>query len=118
MRQVQTLEVESHAVPTSYVGDLADGERVYIRYRHGRLTVEVYPDEQSFEQAELIFEKTIGDEWAGIIMLDEVVGQTADVLRFPAELVETVTARQRSFHEENDEAWENFFASVADKLED
>lgn len=119
MRQVLTLEIESQAVPTSYVGRLADGENVYIRYRHGRLTVQVSPTDDFFsDQAQLILEKTLGNKWAGVILIDQVVEETAEVLSFESSLVDRIMAEQQAFHQDNDDAWESFFASVSDHLED
>lgn len=66
MITINQLEQTGYACPSQWDGTTTNGEYVYIRFRHGRLTVEVN------EELEFIA-YPFDDDWSGIISQNEMI---------------------------------------------
>lgn len=68
------------ACPSQWEGNLKDGRMFYARYRWGRLTIELSkaPTTDVFkamcEDADLIYNKNLGDEYDGVLDTNELKG--------------------------------------------
>ena len=74
--RIINLAQTCYACPSQWEGSLEDGRTIYIRYRHGRLSVSIsHEPTDSFSDAvtgENIYSKTIGDDLDGFIEWEKV----------------------------------------------
>jgi hypothetical protein len=62
-QRLVSLEMTCNACPSSWKGQTEDGRRVYIRYRHGHLSVRLYTGPQE----EVVYEDDFGGELDGVL---------------------------------------------------
>ena len=83
---VDQLEKTGSACPSQWEAKLDDGRMLYIRYRWGRLTVEVsrLPTDDIFDAvgANLILDKRFGGAYDGTLSTDEMKSHCSRVLQF------------------------------------
>lgn len=76
---IQSLEQTCWAAPSQWEGRTVDDRPVYIRYRHGTLTVQVGPVGASIDDALAtvpIYDEDVGDKLGSVLDWDEVVDAT------------------------------------------
>lgn len=78
--QVISLEQTCGACPSQWEGRLADGRGIYIRFRHGRLTLTFFEGDDfvtadfNKEVRHLVWESD--NEWDGVMDTSEMMGHT------------------------------------------
>lgn len=95
--------------PTQYEGTFEDGDRLYIRYRWGRLSVEKGKDVPSFEDTPLYSEE-IGDDLDGTLDDSALIEQLAGIVEFPPEFLAGVEQRDTARAEAVIRGLERFIA--------
>jgi hypothetical protein len=86
-RMGETLRVVSltqtcTACPSQWEGRLSNGDYVYIRYRHGYLSLSTGPTPDEAVGGEDVFAEQIGGDFDGFMDLAEVATHAASVLDF------------------------------------
>ena len=73
--KIKTLKCTSHCCPSQWEGATDKGEMIYIRYRWGRLTIQLSEPGGTVRDAvnaKFLYQKQIGDEYAGVLSIDEI----------------------------------------------
>lgn len=89
--KVKTLKKACLACPSQWEGDLDDGRVVYVRYRHGELSVGVGETinaaVQNAGSEEALYAEELSDGLDGFMTFEELNGRLRGVLEFSAGLV-------------------------------
>lgn len=113
INKVKHIERTCDACPTQYEGEFEDGDRLYIRYRWGELSVMKYaPNEPSglmLAKNEL-FAAQVGEGLDGTMSDAELIGLVADVVTFPITFIEGAEQRDIQRNEEAARGWAMFIA--------
>ena len=89
--KVIALRNTSIACPSQWEGTLEDGRAIYVRYRHGALSVGVGNDTdeavRNSRSDHAVFEDYVGDGLDGFMDFEELKCHLHGLLEFPARLV-------------------------------
>jgi len=89
--KVIALKSTSIACPSQWEGNLEDGRAIYVRYRHGALSIGVGGDigeaVRNSSSNHALFSEYVGDGLDGFMDLEELKRHLYALLEFPAELV-------------------------------
>lgn len=75
-----SLEITCSACPSQWDGVLANGKRIYIRYRFGILTAETY--ESNIFDRSLLLAKDLNDKWGGVLSTEEMISHLEGTVDF------------------------------------
>ncbi len=77
MYDIESIVQTCSACPSQWEGKLVTGKDIYIRYRHGQLSVAV--------DGESVFRRSLGSEYAdGILSYDELKTLCGHIISFPS----------------------------------
>lgn len=74
----------SDAAPSQWEGVAATGDRVYVRYRHGRLTVSAGPTIDEAVAADPLVDEHYGTLYDSVVEYGQLQSRVPDWVRFPA----------------------------------
>ena len=75
---VRELQITSPACPSAWRGKTDDGKNIYIRYRHGKLWVDL--------DGHTVFQEIIGGMFDGLLWAKELKEKLQDVVDFQIEV--------------------------------
>jgi hypothetical protein len=71
--KIKEFRKTCQACPSQWEGETEDGKEIYVRYRHGHLTIDVgNPKVDYLYRNTIIFEKQIGDNLDGVMTEEEL----------------------------------------------
>lgn len=75
--KIKSLKCTCSACPSQWEGLTERNEALYIRYRWGRLTIQLSEQDGTIRDAiisgRILYQKQIGDEFGGVIDIEEVM---------------------------------------------
>jgi hypothetical protein len=89
--KVIALRKTSLACPSQWEGTLEDGRAIYVRYRHGALSVgvgqDIYEAVRSRRYGQALYADHVGDGLDGFMDFDELRTHLYGLVEFPTDLV-------------------------------